>query len=196
METQPSGAMIAPTTPDPGPAPLLQLACAGDRAAFRKLVEGHQGRVFSIALRLTGVRADAEEVTQDVFVALHAALGQITDASHLLRWLLRAAYHRSVDRLRQPERKRRNLPLESLAGAPTGQAAESSADPLAASRLHFLLHQLQPDARAVMALRYQEDLDPADIAKVLEMPVYTVKSHLRRSLQWLRAQLEGESHGY
>jgi RNA polymerase sigma-70 factor, ECF subfamily len=188
--------MIAPTAPDPGPASLLSLARADDRPAFRKLVECYQARVFSISFRLTSVRADAEEVTQDVFVALHAALGQITDAGHLERWLLRAAYHRSVDRLRQHGRQRRNLPLETLAGVPQGQAPQSSADPLAASRLHELLCQLQPDARAVMALRYQEDLDPADIAKVLEMPVYTVKSHLRRSLEWLRAQLEGESHGY
>lgn len=187
--------MTAPTPPEQ-PASLLQLARTDDRPAFRKLVECYQARVFSIAFRMTGVRADAEEVTQDVFVALYAALAQVTDATHLERWLLRAAYHRSVDRLRQPERQRRTLPLETLGDAPAGQAAESFADPLAASRLNALLHQLQPDARAVMALRYQEDLDPADIAKVLEMPVYTVKSHLRRSLQWLRAQLEGEAHGY
>lgn len=196
MDTQPAGAAIAPPPPDPGPASLLRLACAGDRPAFRKLVERHQARVFSLALRLTGVRADAEEVTQDVFVTLHGALGQVTDAAHLHRWLLRATYHRSIDRLRQQGRQDRNLPLEVLAGTPQGEAAESAADPLAASRLHGLLRQLQPDARAVMALRYQEDLDPADIAKVLEMPVYTVKSHLRRSLQWLRAQLEGDAHGY
>lgn len=196
METRASGATIAPLAPDSGPAALLRLASTGDRPAFRKLVESHQARVFSMALRLTGVRADAEEVTQDVFVALHAALGQIADAGHLERWLLRAAYHRSIDRLRQHEIQRRNLPLETLAGAPQGRAVESAVDPLAASRLHGLLRQLQPDARAVMALRYQEDLDPADIAKVLEMSVYTVKSHLRRSLRWLRAQLEGDAHGY
>lgn len=196
MDTRTSGATTAPLPPDSGPATLLRLATSGDRPAFRRLVECHQGRVFSLALRVTGLRADAEEVTQDVFVALHAALGQITDAGHLQRWLLRATYHRSIDRLRQQGRQERNLPLETLAGAPQGQAPESTADPLAASRLHGLLRQLQPDARAVMALRYQEDLDPADIAKVLEMPVYTVKSHLRRSLQWLRAQLEGDFHGY
>ena len=196
METQPSGATTAPLAPDPGPASLLQQAQAGDRSAFRKLVECHQARVFSISLRLTGVRADSEEVTQDVFVALHAALAQLTGADHLERWLLRAAYHRSIDRLRQHGRLGRNLPLEALAGAAAIQQVESAADPLAASRLQGLLLQLQPDARAVMALRYQEDLDPADIAKVLEMPIYTVKSHLRRSLQWLRQQLEGEAHGY
>ena len=55
--------------------------------------------------------------------------------------------------------------------------------------------KLQPDARAVMALRYQEDLDPTDIAALLDMPLSTVKSHLRRSLEWLRTQCAGEHHG-
>ena len=53
-----------------------------------------------------------------------------------------------------------------------------------------------PDARAVMLLRYQEDLDPSDIARALGMSVNTVKSHVRRSLDWLRAQYTGEDHGY
>jgi RNA polymerase sigma-70 factor (ECF subfamily) len=67
-------------------------------------------------------------------------------------------------------------------------------DPLAAAQLHRLLLQLQPDARAVMLLRYQEDLDPTDIVAVLDMPLATVKSHLRRSLEWLRAQYPGDDH--
>jgi DNA-directed RNA polymerase specialized sigma24 family protein len=47
-----------------------------------------------------------------------------------------------------------------------------------------------------MLLRFQEDLDPSEIASVLAMSVNTVKSHVRRSLEWLRAQLAGESDGY
>lgn len=74
-------------------------------------------------------------------------------------------------------------------------AAERDTDPLLSSRLHGLLLQLAPDARAVMLLRFQQDLDPAEIAALLPMPVATVKSHLRRSLEWLRSQLEGDQHG-
>ncbi len=124
------------------------------------------------------------------------ALVQIVDAQHLQKWLLRAIYHRSIDRLRQRERQGRSCPLEVLDSAPEGQTPESGADPLAASRLYKLLLQLQADARAVVLLRYQEDLDPVDIAAVLDMPLNTVKSHLRRSLQWLREQCAGDAHGY
>jgi RNA polymerase sigma-70 factor (ECF subfamily) len=175
---------------------LLQLARANDREAFRGLVAACQARVYSTALRLTGQRADAEELAQDVFVQLHAALGQITDTSHLAKWLVVAIYHRSIDRLRQRARQGHQVSLETLDEGPEGHAPESGADPLAASRLYQLLMQLPSDARAVVLLRYQDDLDPMDIAALLEMPLNTVKSHLRRSLEWLREQCAGDSHGY
>jgi RNA polymerase sigma-70 factor (ECF subfamily) len=197
METLPSSrAGRTPHAEKSDPVSMLQLARANDRQAFRQLVTTYQPRVFSMALRLSGQRADAEEITQDVFVQLHAVLGQIADPAHLERWLWRATYHRSIDRLRQNDRQGQKLPLEALASAREGRAPDSAVDPMAASHLYYLLLQLQPDARVVMVLRYQEDLDPVDIAKALEMPIYTVKSHLRRSLQWLRLQCAGESHGY
>jgi RNA polymerase sigma-70 factor (ECF subfamily) len=176
--------------------PLLQRSRANDREAFGRLVAACQARVYSIALRLIAQHADAEELAQDVFIQLHASLGRIEDVEHLEKWLLRAIYHRSIDRIRQRERQGLKLPLEALAGSPEGHAPDSGADPLAASRLYQLLLQLQPDARAIVLLRYQDDLDPVDIAAVLDMPVNTVKSHLRRSLQWLREQCAGDSHGY
>src|SRR5262245_34510110 len=135
-------------TKQPELAQLLQRARAHDRAAFEQLVEECQTRIFSIALRLTGQRADAEELAQDVFVQLHAALWQITDWDHLQKWLLRAIYHRSVDRLRQRERRGQVLPLEALDDDPEGLAPDSRADPVAAARLYQLLLQLQPEARA------------------------------------------------
>lgn len=197
METQPADIAVTSSRDEqPDLAQLLQLARGNDRAAFRQIVAQCQARMYTTALRITGLRADAEEVAQDVFVQLHAAIGQINDSVHLEKWLLRAIYHRSIDRLRQRGRQGQRMPLESLDGGPEGHAPESGADPLAASRLYQLLLQLPPEARTVMLLRYQDDLDPVDIAAVLEMPVNTVKSHLRRSLQWLRAQLAGDAHGY
>jgi RNA polymerase sigma-70 factor (ECF subfamily) len=177
-----------------GEASVLQLAQAGDRLAFRQLVEQHQARVFGVALRLTGRHADAEELAQDTFVKLHGALALITSPAHLTHWLLRTVSHRCIDRLRQQARQGKHLPLEVLGEGPQGHAPESTHDPLAAAEMHRLLLQLQPDARAVMILRYQEDLDPADIATVLGMPIATVKSHQRRSLEWLRTQCAGETH--
>ncbi|HUG72602.1 MAG TPA: RNA polymerase sigma factor [Steroidobacteraceae bacterium] len=197
METRSASIPLAATSREQaGLAPLLHRARANDREAFRGLVEACQARVYTVALRLTGQRADAEELAQDVFVQLHASLWRIEDANHLQKWLLRAIYHRSIDRLRQRERQGQRLPLEVLGDSPEGHAPDAGADPMAASRLYQLLLQLQPDARAVVLLRYQDDQDPVDIAAALDMPVNTVKSHLRRSLQWLRDQYAGDAHGY
>ncbi|MDQ2641999.1 MAG: sigma-70 family RNA polymerase sigma factor [Pseudomonadota bacterium] len=175
---------------------MLRRAQCGDALAFRQLVERHQARVFGVALRLVGRHADAEDLAQEVFVQLHGFLDRIQGPEHLLHWLLRTVAHRSIDHLRREARQGRHLPLEVLEGAAEPSAPESPHDPVAAAELHRLLLRLQPDARVVMVLRYQEDLDPADIARVLDMPIATVKSHLRRSLDWLRTQCAGESHGY
>jgi RNA polymerase sigma-70 factor (ECF subfamily) len=197
METQPaSPALTVPPDGQAGLGAVLQRAKDNDREAFRQLVMACQARVYSLALRLTGQHADAQELAQDAFVQLHASLWRIEDVGHLQKWLLRAIYHRSIDRIRQRERQGQRLPLEVLDDGPEGHAPDSGADPLAASRLYQLLLQLPPDARAVVLLRYQDDLDPVDIAADLEMPINTVKSHLRRSLQWLREQCAGDSHGY
>lgn len=173
----------------------LERARRGDLAAFRELMSTHQTRIFSVALRFTGQRADAEELLQDVFLQLHAALCQITDEQHLIRWLLRAITHRCIDRQRHAGRRPRLVPIAAMPQAFEPAAAERDTDPLMSSRLQELLLQLTPDARVVMLLRYQQDLDPSDIAGLLPMPVATVKSHLRRSLEWLRSQLEGDEHG-
>jgi RNA polymerase sigma-70 factor (ECF subfamily) len=57
--------------------------------------------------------------------------------------------------------------------------------------LRDLLSDLNPQARAVLLLRYQEDLDPVDIAQTLDMPINTVKSHLKRSLETMREKSLG-----
>ena len=177
----------------PAEGALLQAAQRGQRAAFEQLLRLNQGRIFSIALRFTGRREDAEELAQDVFVQLHAALGQIESATHLRHWLLRAVSHRAIDRLRQRSRQPRVVSID-----PSHDVAdpEQPSDPLAKRKLRLLLLQLPPDARAVVLLRFQEDLDPTQIAAVLAMPLNTVKSHLRRSLEWLRAQTAGAEDGY
>jgi RNA polymerase sigma-70 factor, ECF subfamily len=171
----------------------LAAARQGAPSAFAQLVRQHQARVFSVALRLTGRREDAEELAQDVFVQLHGALAQIEDAAHLRHWLLRAITHRSIDRLRQRGRQPRVVTLD--ASHDVAEAPEHG-DPLAWRRLQALLLHLPPDARAVVLLRYQEDMDPTEIGTVLGMSVNTVKSHLRRSLEWLRTQHAGAEDGY
>lgn len=163
----------------------LVRAQRGDLAAFRELLHAYQDIVYSLALRMLKVPEDAEELAQDVFVSAHRHLGKITSAAHLLFWLRRTVCHRAIDRLRR--RPLPSVPLDATAEIP---AADSGADPLLERCLRDLVLQLPPVPRAVVLLRYQEDLDPPEIARTLSVPLNTVKSHLKRSLALLRRRYE------
>lgn len=153
---------------------------------FGQLVAENQSLVFSLALRFLRDREAAEELAQDVFLQLFQKLGDIETPAHATWWLRRAICHRCIDEAR----KRKLRPRTGIEAVPEpcGNSAES--DPLLSERLRRLIGELPPNARMVVLLRYQEDLDPADIAELLHMPVSTVKSHLHRSLTALRGRLE------
>lgn len=167
----------------------LSRARAGEPAAFAALVHRHQRLVFSLALRMLSDRHKAEDLAQEVFLQLHRKLEVIESATHLEFWLRKVTAHRAIDRLRQ-EPRHQIVDLEESA-ALTAEAGDD--DPLLQRRLGELIEQLPPAPRAVILLRYQEDLDPLEIARTLDMPINTVKSHLKRSLAILRSRVLGMS---
>jgi RNA polymerase sigma-70 factor (ECF subfamily) len=171
----------------------LALARKGNPQALTALVLAHQRSVYSLALRMLGTRDLAEDLAQDVFMQLNRNLKSIESREHLAFWLRKVTTCRAIDQLRQRARLattsldehthlERDTHLFSDAGA---------SDPLLQRHLKLLLEELSPPARAVVLLRYQEDLDPVDIARTLEMQINTVKSHLKRSLQIMRQKTLG-----
>jgi RNA polymerase sigma-70 factor (ECF subfamily) len=165
----------------------LSRARAGDAAAFAALVRQHQRLVYSLALRMLADRYRAEDLAQDVFLQLHRKLRAIESSAHLVFWLRKVTTHLAIDRLRQ-EHRHEAVPLDDEPGI---QSEAIETDPLLHKRLQDLIAQLSPAARAVVVLRFQEDMDPSDIAETLDMSVNTVKSHLRRSLETLREKFQG-----
>jgi RNA polymerase sigma-70 factor (ECF subfamily) len=167
------------------PADSLVRARAGDRPAFASLIRQHQRLVYSLALRMLSDRHDAEDLAQEVFLQLHRRLAVIESDAHLLFWLRKVTTNLAIDRLRQGQ-KHRLLPLDDEPGVAD---VRLESDPLLQRRLRVLIGQLPPAARAVVLLRFQEDMDPTEIAAALEMSINTVKSHLRRSMAALREGL-------
>jgi RNA polymerase sigma-70 factor, ECF subfamily len=151
--------------------------------SFAALVGQHQSMVFSIAYSFLRDRAAAEEVAQDVFLGLHRSLDTLESPAHVVHWLRRVAAHRSIDR------QRRSRPLWALEDVQEPAAPALSGDPMLAEALRQLIGTLPDHPRLVMILRYQEDMDAAEIGSVLDMPVGTVKSHIQRSLKLLREKL-------
>jgi RNA polymerase sigma-70 factor (ECF subfamily) len=166
-------------------ADALTRAQAGDANAFAELVREHQGMVFGLAYNFLRHHAEAEDLAQDVFVALHQNLGELESPSHVRYWLCRVTSRRCIDRVR-----RLSWRLEQATGVvPDRPAAASGGDPLLAGMLRRLVAELAPAARLVVTLRFQEDLQLSEIAEILDMPINTVKSHLHRSLDTMRSKL-------
>jgi len=153
---------------------------------FAQIVADNQSLVFSLAVRFLRDRESAQELAQDVFLNLYRKLREIESPSHATAWLRRAICHRCIDEAR----KRRLRPRVGLDSVPEPVSESRDPDLLLNERLRRTVEELPESARMVVLLRYQEDLDPTDIAEMLNMPISTVKSHLHRSLAVLRGRLE------
>jgi RNA polymerase sigma-70 factor (ECF subfamily) len=152
---------------------------------FARVVDDNQSMVVSLARRYLRDPETAEEIAQDVFLQLYRQLDRIQTPEHATFWLRRAICHRSIDE----SRRRRLRPHIGLEDIPEAPAASFTPDTMLNDRLRRLVSALPDMPRMIVLLRYQEDLDPSEIAALLEMPVSTVKSHLHRSLVVLRSKL-------
>jgi RNA polymerase sigma-70 factor, ECF subfamily len=160
-----------------------------DADEFRKMVEAHQRMVFSIALRITGEPQTAEEVAQDTFFELFRSADRLTSGEHVLFWLRRVAVHRATDALRRKSHRPESSAEEWIAERHDVAALPDDAsglDGITQEKIQDLLAALPDSNRVAIVLRYQEDMTPDEIARLLDQPLATVKSQLQRGLQLLR----------
>lgn len=158
-------------------------------STFTDVLRANQSMVFSIAYHFLRDRASAEEVAQEVFLQLYRNFDSIR-TEQVTFWLRKVASNRCIDYVR----KRKVHAAVPLDDAPEPSVSGEPDDLLLNRKLQALVASLPETPRLVMVLRYQEELMPEEIAKVLEMPVRTVKSHLQRSLAMLREKI-GRSMG-
>ncbi|HEY6304966.1 MAG TPA: RNA polymerase sigma factor [Candidatus Angelobacter sp.] len=163
----------------------LAQAAQSDSQGFAKIVEEYQAMVFSIAFHFLQDRGTAEDVAQEVFLELYQRLATIESGAHLTHWLRRVAVHRAIDQ----GRRKKHRSESALEDAPEPSATTALRDPILQEQLQKTLAELPEKQRMIVVLRYQEDLGPAEIAELLQMPVNTVKSTLHRSLEELRRLL-------
>ena len=165
----------------------LARAALGDAEAFAALVRRHQRMVFSVAWHFFPDRALSEDLSQEVFVQLFQNLRSIESESHLVFWLRQVTARKCIDHARRQD-KRRHLSLDDVVERlPSHQSAN---DVLENARLRRLVAGLPEKLRAVVILRFQEELSPAEIASVLGWPLNSVKSRLHRALKMLRERME------
>ncbi len=154
----------------------------GRAAAFATLVRAHQASVYSLALRIVRDRELARDLAQETFLQLYRKLAGIESARHLKFWLRKVAVNLAIDKLRQQPK----VEFSALDDNIEWPGVDNSEDSLLPRQLLQFVCELPDGPRAVMLLKYQEDLGPTDIAAALDMSINTVKSHLRRSLLTIR----------
>ncbi len=141
--------------------------------------------VFSLAYHFLRDQALAEELAQDVFLELHLHWKDLRSDAHLRFWLRKVASRKCIDQARR-RKFRAHLALDQVPEPCTSMPAR---DPMLNDYIEQLVGNLQDAPRMIVILRFQEDLEPSEIAELLEMPLGTVKSHLQRSLALLRRKL-------
>ena len=166
-------------------------SAARQECDFGELMREHRSMVFSVVYHFLHDRDQAEEIAQDVFLSLHRNLAELESPAHAAHWLRRVAVQRAID----AARKRQRRPMVALENIAEPSVKPAPGDLLLGELLRKLVVSLPETQRMVVILRYQEDLDPTEIADVMGIPVGTVKSHLQRSLALLREKLERRGVG-
>ncbi|HEV2382963.1 MAG TPA: RNA polymerase sigma factor [Terriglobia bacterium] len=164
---------------------VLERAAAGDSSAFEEIVREHQSMVFSLACYFLHDAARAEEIAQEAFLRLFQNLDRIESPAHLVQWLRKVTWRCAIDE----SRKNSHQPSVSLEDAPEPAVEQKGGDLLADRSVRAMVASLPPRPRMMVILRYQEELELAEIAKVMGIPVNTVKSSLNRALGVLRNKL-------
>lgn len=164
----------------------MRRVAAGDKGAFAAIVREHQSLVFSVAYHFLRNTALAEDIAQEIFFDLYRSWPTIESPSHLLAWLRRSTINRCIDQSRSRVYQN-EIPLDTFAEP---GCTDRAADPIASDVLRRQVAALSESHRAVVILRYGEDLEPQEIARLLNLPLNTVKSRLHRALQTLRTKLE------
>jgi RNA polymerase sigma-70 factor, ECF subfamily len=172
---------------------LVAAARGGDRSSLDQLLRRHYDRVYAVCRRVTGNESDGADAAQEAMIAIVRGLAKFDGRSTFGTWVYRIATNASLDELR----RRRRRPLHAV-DPPDDGARPEIADPDAGGRidstsdrlvLDHALADLSDDFRLPVVLRDVADLDYAEIAQVLGIPVGTVKSRIARGRATLATAL-------
>jgi RNA polymerase sigma-70 factor, ECF subfamily len=181
----------------------VERTLAGDRDAYRVLVERHSANLFRLAYRMTGNRHDAEEVVQEAFLRGYQKLGQFASRSNFGTWVYRIAANYAIDRVRQQRREeaRKEKPMRDDSGGQELDPVDFVRDekPLPErltlnaelrNKMKEALQVLTPAERTAFVMRHWEGCAIEEIAGVLKSNSGATKNTVFRAVQKLRRALE------
>lgn len=172
---------------------IVERARRGDTDAFAQIVRHYQTPVYNLAFRMLGDAAEAEDAAQETFLRAYSQLKSYSPERKFMTWLLSIGAHYCIDRLR-----RRRLSWVSLdegsiretLAAPEPGPEETAFTQERAEQVQALLQKLSPASRAVVVLKYWNDLDVETIARMTGDSAGAVKVKLFRARQLLAREIQ------
>jgi RNA polymerase sigma-70 factor (ECF subfamily) len=181
----------------------VERTLAGERDAFRVLVERHSHNVFRLAYRMTGNQHDAEEVVQEAFLRAYQKLEQFAARANFGTWVYRIAANYAIDRMRQRQKEdaRRQTPSvedqDGMENDPMSRVADEAPDPERLTQsmelrkqMEHALGALSHAERTAFVMRHWEGCGIEEIAVVLKSNSSAAKNTVFRAVQKLRLALQ------
>jgi RNA polymerase sigma-70 factor (ECF subfamily) len=183
---------------------LVDRARAGDVGAFEMLVRRYQGWVFTLALRMLGDRAEAEDMAQEIFLKAYRGLRRFKGASRFSTWLYAIASHHCLNQLEarrrrprphgragdRPDRAEHDPPVAVDRLADQAPHADALLERMDLARIvQAELANLTTEHRIILVLRDIQGLSYEEIARTLRVELGTVRSRLHRARMEMRARL-------
>ncbi|MFD2874381.1 RNA polymerase sigma factor [Mucilaginibacter ximonensis] len=173
---------------------LITKIMAGDQSAYADLVKRHQRFVFTLALRFTKNREDAEEVAQDCFIKAYRSLHSFKKESKFSTWLYTIVYTTAMTSLRKKRLDTASIDDEGthiqLAQVSSGYEVNNAENRSRSFYLNQAIEQLSGDDAAIITLFYKGEQSIEEIAQTLNIETNSVKVRLFRARQRLKEKLE------
>ncbi|MFH0918509.1 MAG: RNA polymerase sigma factor [Candidatus Omnitrophota bacterium] len=175
---------------------VLERASAGNIDAFEEIYKATSSFVYNVALRVTRNSANAEEVTQDVFMKIYRNLKGFGFRSTFKTWVYRITVNTAINHYRKSYKEEKDRVdydnvIESLPDNRPAREGINQSDNQA--RLNALLDKLSPEHKSCLILREIEGLSYREISGALNIPMNTVRSRLKRARQALLIEAERRS---
>ncbi len=190
---------VIPSSIEEDDTQLVVASKDGNQEAFSLLVQRYQRRVFNLVFRMLQDYEEASEITQEAFLASWQGLPSFRGEARFSTWLYRIAYNCA---LKQLELRKRDKALQMALQAE--QFLEDETNTRETTHLEMLDNQqliheqlslLPAKYRIVLVLRHLQDMTYEEMAEVLTMPVGTIKTHLFRARNLLKARLQSFERG-
>jgi RNA polymerase sigma-70 factor (ECF subfamily) len=184
---------------------LIKRALAGDQEAFSRLRLKYYDSIFKLISRMIHNREEIEDLTQESFMKAFMSLSSFKEEFAFSTWLYKIATNNSIDYIRKKKLQTFSIdkPIESEESDYSFELTDTEPEPdqelIAAQRKKMLndaMNALPPRYRQVILMRHVEERDYREIAKILKLPLGTVKAHIFRARELLYKQLRDKMHHY